>query len=113
MKAKQKRSAVRVQLTQKGEQSRAIIESTRAQANSIGRGGKSKNETVPYRTAIQLRDAAATSAEVDLDNLIHELRFSLERVSFMSAETQGSSSHFLDLHDLVVQENARPNVTDL
>ena len=82
--------------------------------NKIGR-------IVQCQTAIQQRDAATPAAQMDMDNIRHELRASQEQANFVRVEIQGSASHTSDLHhqlnriqemyhDLVVQENSRSNV---
>ena len=74
--------------------------------------------TAQYQTAILQRDAVATTAQIDRDNLWHELRVSQEQVRFIRSQIQASSGHTEDLddpmghpqellYDLVVQENAR------
>ena len=70
---------------------------------------------------IQHRDAVATIAQIDMDNLRHEVRVTQEEEIFMRREIRASSSdteeqddqlsHTKELfQDLVVQRNARSNV---
>ena len=70
---------LRSHLVQDGEQSRSIIKSTRAQTSTplterASQRTKMNDLTVQHQTAIQQRGAVATTAQLDVDNIRHELR---------------------------------------
>ena len=63
---------------------------------------------VQHQTANQHRDAVATTAQIEMHNVRHEIQATSSRIRDLSDQlirTQGLH------HGLVVQENARSNVT--
>ena len=108
---------------QEGEQSRATIESTRAQANTplteiAGQRTQLTDLSVQCQTAIQQRDAVATTAQIDFgQSQARAARFpgtsqdrsQRHRVTIKDLSDQ--SSHTQEVyHDLVVQDAARSKV---
>ena len=78
-----KAETLRSQVAHEGEESRAIVESTKAQNSPL-------TEMAFERTYSSLSDShsATTAAQMDMDNLRHKLRNSQEQGGFINDEIQ-------------------------